>query len=225
VLFALVLNRIPDTYQLYPASVLQDAVRDAFELVLTATQNAPSSLNIAFTDGETLIATRFRNGKGETPPSLYYNFGPFTGEEAWSPSVGAQRGQACLVASEPLSVTGTKECPECPGGWKVVPANVMVTVSVSQEKLRKDLLKCSAEHPSDAIVLDSAFNSLSDLAGGVESSRPISVLRDTLNCIALLAFRQKDEENNRSFRRVATHLMTLCKPNLLLSLPESLYRS
>jgi hypothetical protein len=40
-----------------------------------ATDGEPSSLNIAVTDGETVLATRFRNGPGQVAPSLYYHSG------------------------------------------------------------------------------------------------------------------------------------------------------
>jgi hypothetical protein len=40
-------------------------------------------LNVALTDGETVIATRYRNSEDEEPPSLYFHLGPMPGERAW----------------------------------------------------------------------------------------------------------------------------------------------
>lgn len=53
-------------------------------------------------DGETVIATRFRNGKNEVPPSLYYHLGPMPGEQDWcAPSTAALRG---LLTMQSLSL-------------------------------------------------------------------------------------------------------------------------
>ena len=51
--------------------------------VIRANNGAPSSINIAITDGETVIATRYRNSDHEEPPSLYFHLGPMPGERAW----------------------------------------------------------------------------------------------------------------------------------------------
>jgi predicted glutamine amidotransferase len=158
-LFALILNSLPDICSLQPANAVLDAVRKAFELVVNETEGAPSSLNIALSDGETVIATRFRNGEGETPPSLYYHLGPVPGEKAWDlsdvggwskgstqssarrtpqgcfsrcPATRAGKRQAILVASEPLSVPGHSS-QECPSGWRKFPANSMLTVRIAQQ--------------------------------------------------------------------------------------------
>ncbi len=40
-------------------------------------------MNVALTDGETVIATRYRNSEDEEPPSLYFHLGPMPGERAW----------------------------------------------------------------------------------------------------------------------------------------------
>ena len=74
-LFALFLNALPDAVSQHSPEVLAAALRDTIALVVEVTGGAPSSLNIAVTDGETVLATRFRNGSGEVPPSLYYHTG------------------------------------------------------------------------------------------------------------------------------------------------------
>jgi predicted glutamine amidotransferase len=78
-LFALFLNALPDAVTLQPPHVLAAALKEAMRLVVEACGGEPSSINVACTDGECVLATRFRNGPGETPPSLYYHVGPLPG--------------------------------------------------------------------------------------------------------------------------------------------------
>ena len=82
-LFLLILNRLPDCHTQQDPATLQQAVLDAFCAVIQANRGKANSLNIAFTDGETTIATRYRNSDLEEPPSLYYHVGPMPGERAW----------------------------------------------------------------------------------------------------------------------------------------------
>ena len=79
-LFALFLNQLPDAVSQHPPNVLADALRSVIALVVDATGGEPSSLNIAVTDGEIVLATRFRNGRGQVPPSLYYHSGSLSCE-------------------------------------------------------------------------------------------------------------------------------------------------
>ena len=62
--------------------MLQAAVMQAMRDVIQANKGQPNSLNIALTDGETVIATRYRNSEHEEPPSLYFHLGPMPGEKA-----------------------------------------------------------------------------------------------------------------------------------------------
>jgi hypothetical protein len=78
-LFALFLNALPDAVTLQPPHVLAAALKETMRLVVEASGGEPSSINVACTDGECVLATRFRNGAGETPPSLYYHTGPLPG--------------------------------------------------------------------------------------------------------------------------------------------------
>ena len=82
-LFLLILNGLPDCHTQQDPATLQQAVLDAFCAVIKANRGKANSLNIAFTDGETTIATRYRNSDLEEPPSLYYHVGPMPGERAW----------------------------------------------------------------------------------------------------------------------------------------------
>jgi len=96
-LFALFLNSLPDAVQRHSPEVLVAALRDTIQLVVEMSNGAPSSLNIAVTDGETVLATRFRNGPGEVPPSLYYHTGQLKGA-AWDLAVPGWAGLGGLTS-------------------------------------------------------------------------------------------------------------------------------
>lgn len=60
---------------------MKAALLDTMEKVLKLTAESsdkprPSSLNFAITNGQVVIATRFRNSNMEEPPSLYYSKRP-----------------------------------------------------------------------------------------------------------------------------------------------------
>lgn len=82
-LFHLILNELPDSHTPQDPAVLQAAVMQALRYVIKANQGSPNSLNVALTDGETVIATRYRNSEHEEPPSLYFHLGPMPGEKTW----------------------------------------------------------------------------------------------------------------------------------------------
>jgi len=64
--------------------VIKNAMRRVLAMVLECNECLPSSLNIALTDGEVVVVTRFRNSTiGEEPPSLYLHQGPLPGEKEW----------------------------------------------------------------------------------------------------------------------------------------------
>ena len=81
--FALFLNQLPDAYSLQPPASLHKALTDMIRLIIDVSGGEPASMNCAVSDGEAVFATRFRNGPGETPPSLYYHLGPMPGEPQW----------------------------------------------------------------------------------------------------------------------------------------------
>lgn len=82
-LFLLILNELEDCHTQQDPGTLQAAVLAAFSHVIRANGASPNSLNVAFTDGETVIATRYRNSAREEPPSLYFHLGPMPGEKTW----------------------------------------------------------------------------------------------------------------------------------------------
>ena len=83
VLFALVLNQLPDTSSAQTHEMMENAVRETICLIIRASGGKSSSMNLAFTDGETVVAARYRNSSHEDPPSLYFHLGPLPGEKAW----------------------------------------------------------------------------------------------------------------------------------------------
>jgi len=126
-LFALFLNALPDAVSLaqrHSPEVLAAALRDTIQLVVEASGGAPSSLNIAVTDGETVLATRFRNGPGEVPPSLYYHSGAIEGD-AWDLATPGWMGLGGLTSgltSDGLLVDSqapaTAGCPDHPSSGR-----------------------------------------------------------------------------------------------------------
>ena len=88
-LFALFLDQLPDAHTLQDPAVIKEAVRTMLRKVVELTPGVASSLNIAVTDGETTVATRYRSfvekEKGKQPPSLYYCLHrPFRGDKEWN---------------------------------------------------------------------------------------------------------------------------------------------
>lgn len=97
-LFLLILNGLPDVHTQVDPSSLQNAVLDAFCHIIKANAGKANSLNIAFTDGETTIATRYRNSDVEEPPSLYYHVGPMPGESRYGGFSGfPNQAAVCLT--------------------------------------------------------------------------------------------------------------------------------
>ena len=96
--------QLPDAVTLQPPEVLAAALKATIRLVVEATGGAPSSINVACTDGETVIATRFRNGAGEVPPSLYYHTGALPGASWDLPSSGGLGGFTSALTQDGLLV-------------------------------------------------------------------------------------------------------------------------
>ena len=103
-LFALFLNQLPDVVTLQPPEVLAAALKATIRLVVEAAGGEPSSINVACTDGESVLATRFRNGAGETPPSLYYHTGALPGASWDLPSSGGLGGLTSALNNDGLLV-------------------------------------------------------------------------------------------------------------------------
>ena len=89
-LFALVLNQLPDTSSAQTHEMMENAVRETICLIIRASGGKSSSMNLAFTDGETVVAPPYRNSSHEDPPSLYFHFRAVARGEG----VGFRRGKA-----------------------------------------------------------------------------------------------------------------------------------
>ena len=81
--FSLILNELPSVYEKVEPKVLEKAVFKAICIIIKSNKGKANSLNLAITDGETVIATRYRNSATEEPPSLYFHLGPMPGEKSW----------------------------------------------------------------------------------------------------------------------------------------------
>ena len=97
--------QLPDCVTLQPPEVLADAMKAVVRLVVEATGGEPSSINVACTDGESLVATRFRNGAGQVPPSLYYHTGALPGASWDLPNSGGLGGLTSAMTQDGLLVS------------------------------------------------------------------------------------------------------------------------
>ena len=158
-LFHLILNEFPNCHAQMDPATIQEAVLTAMAHVIRANEGAPSSINIAITDGETVIATRYRNSDHEEPPSLYFHLGPMPGERTWDldnlggfdamennprlddnvaaehvPAGGRQKpaigGKDKFIATQALLVSSEPlSGRQGLDRWQLLPANCMITAA------------------------------------------------------------------------------------------------
>jgi ergothioneine biosynthesis protein EgtC len=97
------------------AQALARAISRVLELVRTAGRGSDSYLNIAISDGEYAVVSRFTDAADGVPESLYY----FTGQlyADVGPKAKRKGSQAVTVSSERLSADA---------GWAEVPANQII---------------------------------------------------------------------------------------------------
>jgi predicted glutamine amidotransferase len=97
------------------AQALARAISRALELVRTAGQGGDSYLNIAVSDGEHAVVSRFTDADDGVPESLYY----FTGQlyDDVGPKAKRKGSQAVTVSSERLTADD---------GWTEVPPNQII---------------------------------------------------------------------------------------------------
>jgi predicted glutamine amidotransferase len=88
------------------------------ELVESAGAESPSYLNVAITDGESAVASRFTDADDGVPESLYY----FTGE--LYPAVGGNRRPDTRAALHAVTVSSERLTND--PGWTEVPAGQII---------------------------------------------------------------------------------------------------
>lgn len=125
----------------YPATTMADALRDVFITIIALQHRIldintveANSLNVAVTDGEQLVAFRFRNHQIEQPPSLYYSTHagvtlnrkypdhPNGIENRQAFKKAEEHGKHIIVASEPTTYKQAE--------WDLIPKNHGVVVDV-----------------------------------------------------------------------------------------------
>jgi len=111
---SLLANEEPDA-ALRMAQALAHAITRTLELVQSAGQGGDSYLNIAISDGEHAVVSRFTDADDGVPESLYY----FTGQlyADVGPKARRKGTQAVTVSSERLTSDS---------GWTEVPANQII---------------------------------------------------------------------------------------------------
>jgi len=107
-----------------------------------------SSMNFAASDGETLVATRFRTCGMQEPPTLYYALGSHLdadGVMRQKSGEGGGEGSALLVSSEPLF--RNDETDGSRATWKLLAKDQMLLYDRGSGKLQ---LECLSEACEDA---------------------------------------------------------------------------
>jgi predicted glutamine amidotransferase len=122
-LFAMFLERVERAAQSDPteriARALEQTISDVLALAAEHGTGDVSYLNIAVTDGASLVAARFTDGPAEDAPSLYLNRGRryvCDGEVCRMQPLGPGEGSV-MICSERLSDEP---------GWQTIPVNHMV---------------------------------------------------------------------------------------------------
>ena len=148
-IFALFLHYLPSRDE--PTSVedfiaaVEKTMSMILQLCAAANIYVPCSLNLVFSDGINVIATRFRSGK-EAPPSLYYNYGSdFVCKGGHFLGRNQSRPKEIVISSAPLSrenVVGGEAAAkgaiiDSIGQWILMPRGHMLVV-VGDPK-RKDV--------------------------------------------------------------------------------------
>ncbi len=135
----------------YTAAEMKDALiktlEDVFALQQKLLPELPgNSLNVAVTDGDSMVAMRVRNHVSEDPPSLYYSTvagvslnhkypgmayedeNPDWDEQADWTKLPDQYGNHVIVASEPSTRVAEAPKIEDTGPWKLIAKNTCVMV-------------------------------------------------------------------------------------------------
>ncbi|HEX9692666.1 MAG TPA: class II glutamine amidotransferase [Gemmatimonadales bacterium] len=108
------------------AEVLDRSIRRVVALVAEHGGGAASSLNVALSDGDAVVASRFTSETDREPETLYVFRGPLYAPAHASPR-GRRRhehGEAVVVASERLTTEA---------GWRAIPRNTMLRVDRGAE--------------------------------------------------------------------------------------------
>jgi ergothioneine biosynthesis protein EgtC len=116
------------------ARALARAINRALELVDTVGQGGDSYLNIAISDGEHAVVSRFTDAEDGVPESLYY----FTGQlyPDVGPNAKRKSTQAVTVSSERLTADS---------GWAEVPPNQII---ILRRDRAPELVDARSEEPA-----------------------------------------------------------------------------
>ena len=104
----------------FPLNILKNVFKKTIQIILELVNKETCSLNIAFTDGKTIICSRFINNNKENPPSLYYSLIKNTSKKY------------VIISSEPIN-TNSED-------WKLIPKNhFLIYTSRKNKKICKIL--------------------------------------------------------------------------------------
>lgn len=104
----------------FPLNTLKKVFKKTIRIILDLVNQETCSLNIAFTDGKTIICSRFINNSKENPPSLYYSL------------IKKMSKKYMIISSEPIN-TNSED-------WKLIPKNhFLIYTSKKNKKICKIL--------------------------------------------------------------------------------------
>jgi glutamine amidotransferase len=133
--------------EIYTAAQMKAALiltlEDLFALQQKLLPELPgNSLNIAVTDGDSMVAIRVRNHVSEEPPSLCYSTEAGEENEDWSEDADWTRDPGMhddhvIVASELSTRVAKAPKVEDSGPWKLIAKNTCVMVEKGRPKVEK----------------------------------------------------------------------------------------
>lgn len=134
-LFCIFISQLPEKYRhkkFIPYAILKNTLISTIRLVTKLNNNEVSSLNLAFSDGKTIICSRYINSTSEDPPSLYYTYGNKVSQKGteFFIEIDNQNIKKIIISSEPINKYSTQ--------WKLIPKNyLLIFTSKNNIKLMK----------------------------------------------------------------------------------------
>ncbi|PRP74395.1 hypothetical protein PROFUN_10293 [Planoprotostelium fungivorum] len=173
-MFALFLNQIENMDRQYTPEELAEKLVRVLDHVVKLTREVsaqePSLLNLAVTDGMSVVATRYVDKPDATPATLYYSSGTkfmSDSEQEYHMYHLEKKSRTGIISSEPLT--------DSPGDWMPVPTNHLIMIRPDMTVLLHPIndsdgsLSIRVESTSSA--LSSIYNDIDMKTGHVEEKQ------------------------------------------------------
>lgn len=116
-MFYIFISLIPERYKnkkYLPINIIKEVFLNTLKLVNQINKYSSSSMNIAFSDGKTIICSRYINSKNDTPPSLYYSYNSL----GMKSNADVNEKKNIIISSEPIEKKSVN--------WKLIPKNKLL---------------------------------------------------------------------------------------------------